>query len=194
MFRRKKVPTEVPQPLPDLDAAVDWNAVPPRLRGHVDDALESFDRWRRLVGRTAVGPLRDRLDGWTFRLDDVVQQIVATATQVGEIEAVLRTLDPQRVTDELKAAKRAAAGGPPPAELGALEARFASVQRMMNAVADAEERLRVLDVRLGAVVAQGAEVAMLGTDAGGDRMDADLDALAVELDALRGALGDLGSS
>lgn len=194
MFRRKKVPTEVPQPLPDLDAAVDWNAVPSRLRGHVDDALESFDRWRRLVGRTATGPLRDRLDGWTFRLHDVVQQIVATATQVGEIEAVLRTLDPQRVTDELKAAKRAAAGGPAPAELGALEARFASVQRMMNAVADAEDRLRVLDVRLGAVVAQGAEVAMLGTDAGGDRMDADLDALTVELDALRGALGDLGSS
>lgn len=194
MFRRKKVPTEVAQALPDLDAEVDWNAVPARLRGHVDDALESFDRWRRLVSRTAAGPLRDRLDGWTFRLDDVVHQIVATATQVGEIESVLRTLDPQRVTDELKMAKRAAAGGPPPAELGALEARFASVQRMMNAVADAEERLRVLDVRLGAVVAQGAEVAMLGTDAGGGRMDADLDALTVELDALRGALGDLGSA
>lgn len=195
MFRRRKPEAESApvNPYPDLDAEVDWRSVPPRLRGHVDDAIESFDRWRRLVGRHQDGPLKDRLDGWTHRLEGAVREIVATAVRVGEVEEVLATLDPDRVTAEYKAAKRSSAGGASTPELAALEARFASVQRMMNAVGDAEEQLRLLDVRLGAAVAQGAEIVVMGSDAQIGQLDQDIDGLVGDLDALRRALGEVGS-
>jgi hypothetical protein len=68
----------------------------------------------------------------------------------------------------------------------ALRARFASVQRILNAVDDAEQHLRLLDARLGAAVARGAEVAL--TARGEDDLGHELDAVVTELGALRDSL------
>ncbi len=189
MFRRRRDESDRRDVPPG--PSVDPSTVPVRLRPSVDDAFASLERWRQLAARQAPGPLRDRLDEWTLRLDGAVAQIVDTATRVGQIELVLRDLDPDRVSDRFKAAKRAAAAGSPPPEFDALEARFASVQRMMNAVSDAEERLRVLDARLGAAVAQGAELVVMGDADGAARLDADIAGLVDELTLLRTSLGEL---
>ncbi|MCB0976003.1 MAG: hypothetical protein KDB02_00970 [Acidimicrobiales bacterium] len=193
MFRRRRADeeTKIAQ-FVNLDAEVDWATIPRRLRSYVDEALESLDRWRRLVARQPEGPLRERLDGWTRRLDGAVHQLVGTAVRVGEIEQILSALDPERAAEEYKAAKRKESEGTVPPEMAALEARFLSVQRMMNAVGDAEERLRVLDARIGAVVAQGAELTVVGNDEAAERMDTDLDGLVGDLESLRAALGELG--
>ena len=99
----------------------------------------------------------------------------------------LSFIDPERVTGDYKAARRTEGDD----ELEAVLAqRFASVQRLFNALDDTDERLRLLDARLGATVAGAAEVA-LGT-AGADTLDTDLDDVVGELESLRAALHELG--
>jgi hypothetical protein len=73
----------------------------------------------------------------------------------------------------------------------AVSPRFASVQRLLNALDDTEDRLRLLDARLGAAVAGAAEVALGASGTGADDLGAALDGVVDELDALRRALDDL---
>ena len=62
-----------------------------------------------------------------------------------------------------------------------------------NTLDDTDERLRLLDARLGAAVAGAAEVALGASGAGGaDRLGAELDAVVTDLGALRTALDELG--
>jgi hypothetical protein len=66
------------------------------------------------------------------------------------------------------------------------------VQRLLNALDDTDDRLRLLDARLGAAVAAAAEVALGAAGRGGvDALDAELDGVVAELDALRDALTEL---
>jgi hypothetical protein len=71
--------------------------------------------------------------------------------------------------------------------LAAHEARFASVQRLLNALDDTESQLALLDVRLGGAIAQAAEVA-LAAGAGADELDGELSLLVDDLAALRAGL------
>ena len=96
-----------------------------------------------------------------------------------------------RVTAEYKRAKRA--GDAPDVEV-ALGQRFVSVQRLLNTLDDTDERLRLLvDARLGAAVAQAAEVALdVNGPASAGALDAELAGVVDDLAALRSALDDLG--
>jgi hypothetical protein len=144
------------------------------------------------VAGLAPGPLAERLTELGARVDAAVDDVRATATRVGEIERAVEALDPEGAQAAYKAAKRAAADGNPPPEMDALEARFASVQRIMNAAADAEDRLQVLDARLLAVLAQATEVALVADPLRLDAVDSDLAGVTGELGALRGALSSMG--
>ena len=189
MFRRRR--DETPAPAADPVAALDLAAVPPRLEPLVRGAIEARGRWTAIVAGLAGGPTADRLASLGERIDRGVLDVHATAARVGEIERVLATLDPDRATAAYKAAKRQASEGHPPPELAALEARFASVQRILNAAADADERLRLLDARLLAAVARAAEVAITADAATLHALDDDLAGLVEELGALRGALASM---
>jgi len=112
----------------------------------------------------------------------------ATVMRAGDIEARLADLDPERVTDEYKHAKRSGAA---PELVEVLSRRFTSVQRLLNTLDDTDERLRLLDARLGATVARAAEVALSASDAGVDEVGAELDGVVDDLTALRSALDEL---
>ena len=84
------------------------------------------------------------------------------ATRATQVERTLAALDPERVTDEYKRAKR---GGADPELEAVLAQRFGSVQRLLNTLDDTDERLRLLDARLGAAVAGAAEIALGGGQA-----------------------------
>ncbi len=186
MFRRRRTPELPPAPpTPDL------TGVPPRLEGAAVAAYEAGQRWRGVVADMAPGPLAGRLAELGARVDAGVAEVLAAARRVGEVERVVDGLDPAGASAALKAARRRAAAGQEPPELAALEARFASVQRMLNAAADAEARLPVLEARLLAVVAKGAEVALTADDGGVGTLDADLESVVGELGALRQALATL---
>jgi hypothetical protein len=72
--------------------------------------------------------------------------------------------------------------------IDALQERFASTQRLLNGLDDIHQRLPVLEARLGTAVAGAAELTLTsslaptGEEIG--RLDGDLSALLVELDAL----------
>ena len=181
-FRRRS------QGEPDPLAHVDPAAAPRRLAGTVSEALAARRRFRELVDGLRPGPVRDRLTELVPRIDAGVASVWDAAMRVGELERVLATLDPERVTDEYKRARRS---GADPSVMAAQEARFNSVQRLLNTIEDIEERLRLLDVRLDGAVARAAEVA-LAAGAGADELDAELTTVVDELGALRTALDEVG--
>ena len=185
MLRRRRSRREPVDPL----AHVDPQAVSPRFSPAVADALDARRRFADVVGGVAAGPTRERLADAGARLDAGVAAVWDIARRGTEVERTVAALDPARVIDEYKAAKRSAAD---PEVEAALAQRFASVQRLLNALDDTDERLRLLDARLGATVATAAEVA-LGTagQAGADRLGGELDGVVSELDALRVALDEL---
>jgi hypothetical protein len=180
MLRRRRPP-------PDPLAHVDPGAVSARFAGAVADALDARRRFAGLLAGVREGPVRDRLAAAGERLDAGVLAVWDTARRATDVEHTLATLDPDRVADDYKRAKRVEGDD----ELEAVLAqRFASVQRLLNALDDTEDRLRLLDARLGAAVAGAAEVA-LGT-AGGDALGAEMDGVVAELESLRAALHELG--
>jgi hypothetical protein len=137
--------------------------------------------------------LRERLGQLAGRVDAGVLAVWGTAQHAAELERVVATLDPERTTDDYKRAKR---DGAAPAVLEPLAARFASVQRLLNALEDVRLQLPVLEARLGAAVARTAELTLISPAAAApaelDILGHELDALTVELQALGAATHELG--
>jgi hypothetical protein len=188
MFRRRRDHADQADPRDPL-AAVDPSLVSPRYAPAVAAALDARRRFGTVLAGVRPGPSHDRLAASAARLDAGVVAVWAAADRATRVEATLAALDPERVTDEYKRAKR---GGADPELEAVLAQRFASVQRLLNALDDTDGRLRLLDARLGAAVAAAAEVALGaagGSDA--DALDAELDGVVGELDALRVALDEL---
>jgi hypothetical protein len=182
MLRRRR-------PAEDPLAHVDPAAVSPRFGAAVTDALEARRRYAAVLTGVRDGPALDTLTAIGARLDAGVLAVWETTRRATEVQRTVAALDPNRVVDDYKRAKRS--GADPELE-AVLAQRFASVQRLLNTLDDTDGRLRLLDARLGAAVAGAAEVA-LGT-AGSDgavALGAELDGVVVELDSLRKALDDL---
>jgi hypothetical protein len=168
-------------------AQVSPSSVSPRFRGAVAAALDARRCYADLVAGMRDGPSRDRLAALQAQVDSAVLAAWDTARRAGDIERTLATLEPDRVTAEYKQARRTSGDD----ELeAALAQRFASVQRLLNTLDDTDERLQLLDARLGAAVAAAAEVAV-GT-APPDQVGAELESVVGDLEALRSALHDLG--
>ena len=179
MLRRKRDPL----------AHVDPSTVPPRWAPPVADAVAARQRWQQLVAGLREGPVRDRLTELGQRVDEGVAAVWETVLGAVEAERVASGLDVERVTDDYKRVKRDPAADP--ALVEAMSARFQSVQRVLNALDDTDARLRLLDARLGAAVARGAEVA-LAAGTGSEELGAELDSVVGELGALRDSLTLLG--
>jgi hypothetical protein len=168
-------------------AHVDPAAVSVRFAAPVADALDARRRYADVVAGVRDGPVRDRLTDAGTRLDAGVAAVWEIAQRATQVERTLAALDPDRVTDEYKRAKRS--GADPELE-EVLAQRFGSVQRLLNTLDDTDQRLRLLDARLGAAVAGAAEIALGG--GGADRLGTELDGVVTELGALRAALDELG--
>ena len=186
VFRRRS--STPPDPLAGIDPA----AVPPAYRPPVADALRARAQFGSLVGGLRDGPLQDRLRELGARVDAGVLAVWRTASQAAEIDRVAAALDPERVTAELKQARRIGAGDD---VVAALQDRFASTQRLLNSRDELRDRLPVLEARLGTAVARAAELALTSpASAATDiaALEADLDAVVVELGALGAATTELG--
>lgn len=184
MLRRRRPPDD---PL----AGIDPRAVAPRFGAAVAAALDARRRYADVVAGIRSGPVHDQLAALAVRVDVGVLAVWETARRATDVARTLGALDPDRVTDDYKRAKRA---GDDPELEAVLAQRFGSVQRLLNTLDDTDERLRLLDARLGAVVAGAAEVALgtVGASADVDALGAELDGVVDDLGALRAALDDLG--
>jgi hypothetical protein len=183
VFRRRSTP--------DPLAAVDPVALPPAYRAPVVDARRARAQFAEIVAGLRDGPLRVRLGELGERVDAGVMAIWHTASQAAAIDRVTASLDPDRVTAELKEARRS---GADPSVVDALQERFSSVQRLLNARDEMHEKLPVLEARLATAVARTAELT-LATPSVADgevtRLTGEVDALVIELDALRSATAEL---
>ena len=187
VFRRRR-PTTEPDPLAGVDPA----AVPAAYRGAVDDALRARAQFGELVAGLRDGPLQDRMRELGTHVDAGVQAVWRTAAQAADIDRVAATLDTERVTAELKQARRT---GAPDEVVAALQERFSSTQRLLNSGDELRDRLPVLVARLGTAVAKAAELTLTSPAAAGAEiagLEADLDGLVGELDALGVATTELG--
>lgn len=186
MLRRRRTPGTPDDPLAHVDPA----AVSPRFAAAVADALAARRRFAEVLAGVREGPARDTLAALGARLDAGVLAVWDTVRRATEVEATVATLGPDRVADDYKRARRS--GADPELE-AVLAQRFASVQRLLNTLDDTDDRLRLLDARLGAAVAGAAEVALGVAGSGGaEGLGVELDGVVVELDTLRRALDDLG--
>lgn len=153
-------------------------------------AHAAADQFAGIVAAMPGGPVRDRLTAMAPRIQAGVQSVWDTAQRADQIGRQVALLDPERATDELKAARRAGAS---PEVIAAKAARFDSLQRLLNAREAAVDRLPLAEARLDAAVARAAEIALMGTS-GDDalaQLDADLAAALLDLEALGAAIREV---
>lgn len=192
VFRRRPKPAAEP-----AAPAIDPLAVPARYRPAVEDAVRARTQFHSLLAATAPGPMQDRLHELAAKVDAGVQAVVQAVQQAVRLEEVCATLDPDRVTDDLKRAKRAQESEQgDAATVEALTARFASTQRLLNSLDELRQRIPVLEARLGTAVARAAELTLTSAaspaTAGLDDLGSDLDQLVLELGALQAGTAAMG--
>lgn len=183
VFRKK------PDPPADPVAHVDPGVVPRRFAEAVAEAVGARLRFRHVLDGLRPGPLRDRLGELSPKVDAGVLAVWETVQRAAEVERIAAGLDADGVLADYKRARRDPST--PPELMAALEERFESVQRLLNVVDDVDQKLRLLDARLGAAVARAAELAVVATDDPSGALGAELDAVVSELGHLRDSMAAL---
>lgn len=179
-------------------ARIDPFALRDPWRGFVKGALDAQSRFGRAVASTRPGPLRDRLTGIGDRVATGVSEVWHIATRAQGIDDALRQLDTKAARAELAEVERNA--GAPWAQgsnlartADALRAQVSSAERMAALVADARDRLRLLDARLDEAVARAVELSVgSGDDVGA--LSGDVDSVVGEMEALREALDETSAA
>ncbi|MGH2686713.1 MAG: hypothetical protein ACRDJP_14710 [Actinomycetota bacterium] len=179
MFRRRRRESQ-----PSADP-VDLTQLRPRWRATVDEAVAARSRFRSLVESARAGPMAERLTVLAASIDEGVLATYRTARRAQAAEDALIEMNPEAVNDALKAARRREAD----AEIDLLMAQHASVNRLLNSVDDAEEQLRMLDLRLDAAVARAAELVLRPSDTAA--AEREIDGMVSELESLRQAMESL---
>ena len=131
-------------------------------RTYATQAEASKRRFDEVVATVPGGPLRERLQQLSGRLDDGIQESWRIARRGHELDGAIGKIDTAGAQLELAELRRAIGDRPPsPAEADtaeALEAQLASAQRL-GALADrSRDRLRLLDARFDELVARTVEV------------------------------------
>ncbi len=171
---------------------------PARWRGAVRIALDHRARFAELTQLVSDGPVRDRLDSLSDRVDRGVLAIWDLVQRGAVAERALEATHPRDTAERLKVARRELAAAPEgqraavEARVEALATSHAASQQLWNTVEDLDERLHLVDARLGAVVAQAAQLAAgtVFTDAL-ERAEHELDDAVGALDATRQALDEV---
>ena len=160
--------------------AVDSFALTEPWRRHVAAAESAERRFAQMIKATEPGPLRDRLTEIARGVQKSIQECWQIAKRGEELDATLRRLDPASLRRQL-----ASAAGE---EQASLQRQVDSAARIETTRNETDERLRLLNVRLGELVTQSAEVS-IGMD-GTRELGAGVDAVVMELESLRLAVQD----
>jgi len=158
-------------------------------RGYAEQAQEAKKRFDNVVASVPAGPLHDRLQTVSGRLDDGVDESWRIAKRGHEIVAAIGKIDTVAAEAELQELRRSAAaeGAAAVADtIKAVEAQLASAERLTTLAQRSRDRLRLLDARFDELLARTVEVSVGSGDSEG--LGADVDDLVSELETLRVAM------
>ncbi len=155
-------------------------------RGYAQQAQDAKRRFDAVVASVAPGPLRDRLQTLSTRLDDGVDESWQIARHGHEIVAAIGKIDTTQAEQELDDLRRSGAEGAQAETVKALEAQLQSAERLANLAQKSRDRLRLLDARFDELLARTVEVSVGSGDSEG--LGADVDDLVTELESLRVAM------
>jgi hypothetical protein len=171
---------------------IDPYALSEPWRGAMRDALEAQRAFREAVAGTQAGPLRERLDAVGARIGDGVGEAWRVARQGHALVAARRRIDTDAARRELAEVDRHR-GSAMERTAQALEAQLESAARMDRMVAEARDRLRLTNARLDEAVARAVELSVSGHTVEEARgLDADVEVMVSDLEALRQGLEELG--
>jgi hypothetical protein len=153
-------------------------------RRYVSAAQASQRRYREIVAATAAGPLRTNMEAITRQVQRGVEECWLIAKRGDELDSALGRLE----TTSLAARLEQSSDEPTRASL---QAQLDSAQRIRSTRDDADQRLRLLNTRLGELLAQAAEVSV-GSDTTSDLGSA-VDDVVTQLEALRLAVEDVNN-
>jgi hypothetical protein len=153
-------------------------------RRHVSAAQSAQRRYAEIVTATPAGPLRTNMESITLQVQRGVEECWLIAKRGGELDAALNRLD----GPSLQARRDASTDD---ATRASLQAQLDSAQRIRTTRDDTDQRLRLLNTRLGELLAQAAEVSV-GADATGELGSA-VDDVVTQLESLRLAVEDINN-
>ena len=154
-------------------------------RRHVSAAQASQRRYKEIVAATPAGPLRSNMESITRQVQHGVEECWLVARRGDELDAALAHLDSPSLQTRLE-------GTTDEAMRGSLQAQLDSAQRIRATRDDTDQRLRLLNTRLGELLAQAAEVSV-GSDVTGELGSA-VDDVVTQLQSLRLAVEDINDT
>ena len=153
-------------------------------RRYVSAAQASLGRYIQIVAATPSGPLRTNMESITRQVQRGVEECWFIAKRGDELDAALRRLDAPSLQANLERSTD-------DATRTSLQAQLESAGRIRTTRDDADQRLRLLNTRLGELLAQAAEVSV-GSDSTNDLGSA-VDDVVTQLEALRLAVDDVNN-
>jgi hypothetical protein len=153
-------------------------------RLHVKSAQSAQRRFQTLVAALQSGPLRTKMTEIGRSVDKGVLECWEIAKRGDALDDTIRSLEPASLKTRLERAQDGIART-------SLESQMSSVERVRAARDDADQRLRILQTRLGELVSQAAEVS-IGVDHTAELGSA-VDDVVVQLEALRLATQEVAS-
>jgi hypothetical protein len=164
--------------------AIDPFALSEPWRRYVSAAQSAQRRYAEIVAATPAGPLRSNMQSITRQVQRGVEECWLIAKRGDELDAALSRLDRTSLQNRLDAETDEATRS-------SLQSQIESAQRIKATRDDTDQRLRMLNTRLGELLAHAAEVSV-GADTTLDLGSA-VDDVVLQLESLRLAVDDVNN-
>jgi hypothetical protein len=153
-------------------------------RRYVSAAQAAQRRYTDIVAATAAGPLRSNMESITRQVQRGVEECWLIAKRGDELDVALNHLDRPSLQARLESSTD-------DATRASLQAQLDSAERIRATRNDTDQQLRLLNTRLGELLAQAAEVSV-GSDTTSDLGSA-VDDVVTQLESLRLAVEDVNN-
>ena len=164
--------------------SIDPFALSDPWRRSVSSAQSAQRRYTEIVRAIPAGPLRSKMESITAQVQRGVEECWLIAKRGDELDTALNRLD----TSSLRARLEASTDD---ATRTSLQAQLDSANRIRATRDDTEQRLRLLNTRVGELLAQAAEVSV-GADTT-DELGSAVDDVVTQLESLRLAVEEINN-
>jgi hypothetical protein len=164
--------------------AIDSFTLSEPWRRYVSAAQAAQRRYTDIVKATPAGPLRSNMESITRQVQRGVEECWLIARRGDELDVALNRLDRPSLQARLETSTD-------DATRASLQAQLDSAERIRATRNDTDQQLRLLNTRLGELLAQAAEVSV-GSDTTSDLGSA-VDDVVTQLESLRLAVEDVNN-